>query len=261
VSATQLNLGTEQPVKAQIPKLAAAAQDSFESPALMHKRARAVAKELKKFLRQNPNQQLEIDGQKYPKIESWQFVGACYGHTAMISQTAEVVEEKDSGFSAVAHILNATGRVVSGAEAVCMRSEPEWESSPAFQLRSMASTRACAKGFRNIFAYVMEIAGLGATPAEEMPHFQNQELWRKCYDCGHKVSDKKSLETKRKYGRTLCIDHEKAEKAKIADTVVEPIKDPKFVEQSVARVKARKAAGAQPVVDALDDEPKREVTA
>jgi hypothetical protein len=43
------------------------------------------------------------------------------------------------------------------------------EAVPFFQLRSMAQTRACAKAFRNVLAWVVVLAGYKPTPAEEMP--------------------------------------------------------------------------------------------
>ncbi len=39
---------------------------------------------------------------------------------------------------------------------------------PSFQLRSMAQTRACAKAFRNVLAWVVVLAGYKPTPIEEM---------------------------------------------------------------------------------------------
>src|SRR3990167_1775382 len=39
---------------------------------------------------------------------------------------------------------------------------------PLFQLRSMAQTRACAKAYRNVLAWVVVLAGFKPTPAEEM---------------------------------------------------------------------------------------------
>lgn len=42
------------------------------------------------------------------------------------------------------------------------------EAVPLFQLRSMAQTRASAKALRNVFAWVVVLAGYRPTPAEEM---------------------------------------------------------------------------------------------
>ena len=42
------------------------------------------------------------------------------------------------------------------------------EVVPLFQLRSMAQTRACSKALKNVFAWVVVLAGYRSTPAEEM---------------------------------------------------------------------------------------------
>ena len=49
------------------------------------------------------------------------------------------------------------------------------EAVPAYQRRSMAQTRACAKALRNALAWVVVLAGYKPTPAEELPHQGNGE--------------------------------------------------------------------------------------
>ena len=101
-----------------------------------------------------------------------------------------------------------TGQIVSSADAMCLNDEENWGARskyewkevlddngrkvydkslwggkggyvkekvlvgetpvPLFQLRSMAQTRACAKAFRNVLAWVVVLAGYRPTPAEEM---------------------------------------------------------------------------------------------
>ena len=69
---------------------------------------------------------------------------------------------------------------------MCLRDEDKWntrpkykwvdkkripdgeEKVPAFQLRSMAQTRACSKAFRNSLSWIVMMAGYSPTPAEEM---------------------------------------------------------------------------------------------
>ena len=51
---------------------------------------------------------------------------------------------------------------------MCMDDEKKWKDSPAFQIRSMAQTRAAAKCLRNVLAWVVVMAGYAPTPAEEM---------------------------------------------------------------------------------------------
>jgi hypothetical protein len=72
-------------------------------------------------------------------------------------------------------VYNRDGRVISAAEAMCMRDEPKWTSKPEFQLRSMAQTRASAKALRNVLAWVVVMAGLKPTPAEEMDGYTPKE--------------------------------------------------------------------------------------
>jgi hypothetical protein len=226
-----------------------------ETPKDRLKRAKEVARALKQFIRENDSQQIVIDGNKYAKREAWQFVAACYQVSPMITSTEPVISDDGAelGFVATAHAIDETGRIVSGAEAACMYSENFWGQKPSFQLSSMAQTRACSKVLCNLFAWVMTIAGLCPTPAEEMdPMFDpsHREITTPCYECGNKVTKKRSLETRRKHGKELCIPCEKKLKAAQGEKLMSPIADPDFVQQSVAQVQERKAA--QPIVAAMD---------
>lgn len=156
------------------------------------RRGREVARELKRFIKSNAGQVVLIEGSKHPRAECWQFVAACYGHSPIVTSTQELLDEADHGigFLAIAHLRDAGGQIVSGAEAACMREEPDWQTSPAFQLRSMAQTRACAKVTRNVFAYVMVLAGLCPTPAEEMEARRHREQSPKPSSAQKTVTDR-----------------------------------------------------------------------
>lgn len=142
----------------------------FQEPKRVLERAEKVAKALKKFL-DRKKKKVEFNGERYPQAEDWQFVGAFFGHTARVKSTRELKDDDGYviGYVAFAEVVNHLEQVVSAAEAACMRSEKNWGGTkPDFQLRSMAQTRACAKALRNVFAWVMIMAGLAPTPAEEM---------------------------------------------------------------------------------------------
>jgi hypothetical protein len=141
----------------------------FQEPQQVLERAEKVAKALKGFLDRKADK-VVFKGKRYPQAEDWQFVAAFFGHTARVRSTEEVIGENDlvEGYIAIAEVVDASGRVVSAAEAACTRDEDNWAHKPDFQLRSMAQTRACAKSLRNVFAWVMILAGLAPTPAEEM---------------------------------------------------------------------------------------------
>ena len=115
-----------------------------------------------------------FNGETYLEFEDWQTVGKFYGLTAQVEWTKPLSEARESGteiigYEAQAIIVHAmTGQVISRAESMCMREEKNWAGKPLFQLRSMAQTRACAKAFRNVLAWVVVLAGFKPTPAEEM---------------------------------------------------------------------------------------------
>jgi len=110
-----------------------------------------------------------IGGKKHLMVESWQTIGKYYGLVAK-PRDAKAVQYGDvKGFEATADIFHvASGQVVSSAQSMCLDDEANWKGKPAFQLMSMAQTRACGKAFRNVLAWVVVLAGYKPTPAEEM---------------------------------------------------------------------------------------------
>ena len=225
-----------------------------ESPAKFHQRCKEAAREVKRFIRANPSMKLKLDGKKYPRAEVWQFGAACLGITPMVTKTEEVISDKgeELGFISIAHALNSAGRVISGAEAACMHSEPDWQGKPSFQLRAMAETRSCSRVLRHVLAYVMVMAGLCATPAEEMQEPKRErELKTPCgkSSCGNSISPKRRQQTLKKYGKALCIPCEKEHNDNEGRKITAPLNDPEKVAEYV---KARKANGGQPIVAVLD---------
>lgn len=221
-------------------------------------RAEKVAKALKRFLdRKDASQKVKFNNMMYPKAEDWQFVGAFFGHTALVRSTEELHGEDGVviGYVAIADVLHR-GAKVSSAESACMRDEPNWSKKPAFQLRSMAQTRACAKALRNVFAWVMVMAGLAPTPAEELQDPAHITMPRPCYDCGEDVGDVEAIANKKKYGKAICRVCAKSEERKRAAKVMEPLSDPDFVAKSVQAVRQR----AQPVARVIDQPWKDEIT-
>jgi hypothetical protein len=100
--------------------------------------------------------------------EAWQALGKFYGYTIKTGWAEPVEFDGVKGFKARAEITDEVGLVIGGAEAYCMRDEPNWKNKPFFQLASMAQTRAGSKAMRNKLAFVVSLAGFEPTPAEEM---------------------------------------------------------------------------------------------
>jgi hypothetical protein len=112
---------------------------------------------------------LKLNGQTYLYFEHWQTIAKFFNCSVGTHSTDEILREgKNWGFDAKANLYNKDGVIVGGAEASCMRDEKTWASKPDFQLKSMAQTRAMAKALRSYFGFVAVLAGIEATPAEEM---------------------------------------------------------------------------------------------
>lgn len=127
-----------------------------------------------------------MGGEQYIEFDHWQLVGRFYGCSAKVVSTEYTEVGQAKGFVARAVVLDSEGREVSAAEAMCLNDEDKWSERnkyeyvngkrekagtvpvPMNQLRSMAQTRACAKALRNVFSWVVVLAGYAPTPAEEL---------------------------------------------------------------------------------------------
>ena len=110
-----------------------------------------------------------INGEQYLEFEDWMTVARFYGVTARIRETRYIQYGDAVGFEAIADaLLVKTGEVISSAESMCLNDEAKWKGRELFQIRSMAQTRAAAKALRNVFAWVVVLAGYRPSVAEEM---------------------------------------------------------------------------------------------
>lgn len=157
-------------------------------PALVLAEAKKAADALQEIIRGKKNP-VKFNGEQYIEFEDWQVLGKFYGITVKVASTTPVEFGEVRGYEARAVALDTrTGIEISAADAMCLNDEDKWSSRtkyqwndekkikekvgdvavPMFQLRSMAQTRACAKAFRNVLAWVVVLAGYKPTPAEEM---------------------------------------------------------------------------------------------
>ena len=118
-------------------------------------------------------------GETYLEFEDWQTVGRFYGATVRIISTTFVTFGDVVGFEARAECVDQrTGNILSCAESMCLSDEDNWKNKPLFQLRSMAQTRSGSKAFRNVFSWVVVLAGYKPTPAEEMEGVFKEKVTR-----------------------------------------------------------------------------------
>lgn len=166
-----------------VPEPAELQTDLVVDPEVAIRDAQKAARALIKVVR-TKNDAVLINGKQYLRFEDWQTIGRFYGVTVGIERTAKI----DAGYEARA-VVYKNGQVISAAEACCTSDEPRWDNRPAFMVRSMAQTRACAKALRNVLAWVAVLAGYEGTPAEEMDNSTpsaapNGNTSLKCPHCG-----------------------------------------------------------------------------
>ena len=137
-------------------------------PEVVLQEARRAADALKDVISKKERPVI-FNREQYLEFEDWQTIGNFYGLKAKTGEAEPVTIDGIAGAKARAEVIDVrTGRVVGGAEAYCLRDEPNWQKKPWFQLASMAQTRAGSKSLRNILAWVVVLAGYKPTPAEEM---------------------------------------------------------------------------------------------
>jgi hypothetical protein len=229
---------------------------TIRDPNKVLKEAIKAAEALKKVIDAKPHK-IILNGETYLENEDWLTVARFYGVTSRIRSTKYVTfgegEFAVRGFEAIAEaFLVERGEVISMAESMCLNDEKTWGSKPLFQLRSMAQTRASSRVLRQVLGWVVVLAGYKATPAEEMQ--QNGMPFTKgklCYECGEDVMEEESVNTKRKYGKTLCRICAKLHDRAAEGKVMAPIQDPNFVRNSVQQVRGK----PQPVAKVIDQAP------
>lgn len=157
-------------------------------PQSMLDEAKKVADVLVKLVRDRKLSQ-KFGNKEHLLVEAWESVAHFYGVSAKITTVDDWTDEVtgEQGFQAWAEAIHiSSGRVISQAAAICLNNEDNWSTRPKyeypdgvkkkvgdvlvprFQLMSMAQTRAISKVLRNVFAFVVVLAGYDSTPAAEM---------------------------------------------------------------------------------------------
>jgi len=115
-----------------------------------------------------PGYLVDIRGKQYPKIEWWTTVAASLGLFPRTVFARRLEREGEIAYEARVEVHH-NGTVISTGEAMCSNREARWATADEFMLRSMSQTRAAGKAYRIPLSFLAVMAGLEATPAEEMP--------------------------------------------------------------------------------------------
>ncbi len=116
-----------------------------------------------------------INGKAYPRIEWWATVSASLGLFPRVLFSRRLDREDEIAYEAKVEI-HRNGQVVSSGEAMCSNRESRWENADEYAIRSMAITRASGKSYRIPLSFLAVMAGMEATPAEEIPSESVQDV-------------------------------------------------------------------------------------
>jgi hypothetical protein len=115
-----------------------------------------------------PGYIVNIKGKQYPKIEWWTTVSASLGLFPQVVFAQRLDREGEIAYEAKVAVYRQNQIVASG-EAMCSSKEERWSHADEYAIKSMAITRASGKAYRIPLSFLAVMAGLEATPAEEIP--------------------------------------------------------------------------------------------
>jgi hypothetical protein len=110
---------------------------------------------------------VRVNGRDFLTAEAWTTLGGMLGVVPIVEWTRP--NENGDGYVARVEARTLDGRVVGAAESECSRGEQKWKNRDAFQLRSMAQTRAIGRALRAPLGMIPVLAGYEPVSSEEMP--------------------------------------------------------------------------------------------
>lgn len=159
------------------------------------------AKQLKKYIIDN-KKGLVKNGKRYIEFTEWQTLANPYEVTVHTEVMGEVVIHGDKGMKAFGRAIHIpTGNEVGYAEAMAFRSEPGKHNQSWNQIGSLAQTRAGAKALKNAMGWIVELAGIESTPAEEMEGINETQKEKT-------KKEKKKKDTKQKRKKMVNVETE-----------------------------------------------------
>jgi hypothetical protein len=109
---------------------------------------------------------VRVSGKDFLTAEAWTTLGGMLGVVPVVEWTRP--NESGDGYLARVEARTLDGRVVGAAESECSRAEAKWKNRDAFQLRSMAQTRAIGRALRAPLGMIPVLAGYDPAAAEEV---------------------------------------------------------------------------------------------
>lgn len=136
----------------------------------------SVVKRLQAFVTLNKDLVLKRKDGLYLKVEAWEFLAHLLGLYPSFDSVSETVESPTSNGNAVRQYIVTTvctlkdrnSDAVSTATMMASSHEPFLNGKQLFAVWGMSQTRAFSRAMRNIYGFIMLLAGYKALPAEEL---------------------------------------------------------------------------------------------
>lgn len=161
----------------------------------------------------------KIQNKNYVNVEGWQFAGAATGVFPVVKKVTRIeLETNEIRYRAEVELKRLVDDTVVGyGVAICSTNEKGRANVDEYVIASMAQTRATGKAYRNAFAWLMKMAGMEATPAEEMDYTNSTGVTTAIDidDLQAKINKAKDLDTLMEIMSGLTVDEQKL----IADSV------------------------------------------
>ncbi len=114
-----------------------------------------------------PGYMVNIKGKLYPKIEWWTTISASLGLFPQVVFAKRLDREDEIAYEAKVAVYR-NDQIIASGEAMCSNKELRWQNADEYAIKSMSITRASGKAYRIPLSFLAVMAGLEATPAEEM---------------------------------------------------------------------------------------------
>ena len=114
----------------------------------------------------------KISGRDYVTVSGWSVLGNFMGMRIENIQVTAIEVKRGFGYHAKLDLVNKDGYKVSEGDAIATSLGRQKEHHTVY---SMAITRAMGKAYRSGLAWLVEMAGYNATPAEEMPEEERRK--------------------------------------------------------------------------------------
>jgi len=127
-----------------------------------------LANILKQYLTQQ-KLTCKIQGKDYVLAEGWMYAGSQLGIIPICQKPTRIFNEGEVKYECETTLVKInTGEKMGYGYAICSNLERNKKSFEEYAIASMAQTRAIAKAYRNLLAWIVKAAGFEATPYEEM---------------------------------------------------------------------------------------------